>query len=180
MLIKNRTGLGAFFLILVMLLGALSLSSANETGNAENPMEKLFPDGLVDESQAVHDVAASLDGKLVGLYFSASWCRGCVTFSKILVPFRNRHAGQFEVILLGFDKSSSEMHEYMKNYEMTWLAVPWESPSRLAIKEYFKISDIPTLIVLAPDGRVITTDGYKQVDLMGDEALQHWLKIAAE
>lgn len=180
MFFNNKTGLGSLLLVLVMLLGALSVVSANETNNAANPMEKLFTDGLVDESQAVHDVAASLDGKLVGLYFSASWCRGCVTFSKILVPFRNRHAEQFEVVLLGFDKSTVEMHDYMKNYEMTWLAVPWESPSRLAIKEHFKISDIPTLIVLAPDGRVITTDGYKQVDLMGDEALQHWLKIAAE
>lgn len=180
-MVKNvrRTSVIAFCL-LVMLVAFSGAIYADEAANGENAMEKLFSDGLIDKNQLDHDVAASLDGKLVGLYFSASWCRGCCAFSRILVPFRNRYAENFEVVLVGFDHSSLEMLDYMTQYEMSWLAIPWESPSRLAIKEFYKISDIPTLLVLAPNGRMITTDGYQQVDLMGDEAMQHWLKMAAE
>jgi nucleoredoxin len=162
------------FVIAFMMMAGLAVASDNQTH------EQIFTDGLGDSESRPHDAAASLDGKLTGLYFSASWCRGCTAFSRLLVPFRNAHADKFEVILLGFDKSSAEMLDYMKNYEMSWLAVPWESPTRLALKERFKVSDIPTLIFMAPDGRVLSMDGYHQVVLMGDEALAHWLKLASD
>jgi hypothetical protein len=46
------------------------------------------------------------------------------------------------------------------------------------MKERFGVSEIPTLIVMTPEGKVITEDGYQQVDLMQDEAIEHWLNMA--
>lgn len=182
MAIKTRAWFApCFFLILIFALinvsGFAAESAIESTPDKASVFEEFFPDGLIDAEQNSVDTA-NLEGKLFALYFSASWCRGCVAFSRILVPFRNRHQEKFEVVLIGFDHNSPDMHAYMKNYEMLWPAVQWDSPSRIALKERFKVTDIPTLIVLAPDGRVITTDGYKQIDLMGDEALENWLKLA--
>jgi nucleoredoxin len=161
-------------LLLVMLMtGGLMAAE----GVTENVWEKNFPDGLVDAQQTSHSVDA-LEGKLVGLYFSASWCRGCVAFSRTFVPFREKHADKFEVVMVGFDYSTVEMHSYMQGYNMSWLAIPYESPARLAMKERFGVSEIPTLIVMTPEGKVITEDGYQQVDLMQDEAIEHWLNMA--
>jgi len=166
--------------MLVAIINGVVLFAA-EAEVKTNVIEQLFPDELIDASENKHDTAAALDGKLVGVYFSASTCRGCLAFSRILVPFRDRHSDQFEVVLLGFDKSHAEMLDYMKNYEMKWLAIPWDHPARLAVKEHFAVSIIPTMIVLDSRGRVLTTDGHKQLDLMGEEeALKHWLKLAAE
>jgi nucleoredoxin len=165
-----------FTIVTIFVLFVLSISYAQ---NVENPWEQNFPDGLLNSVQEEVSIE-SLDGKIVGIYFSASWCRGCVAFSRILVPFRNRHIENFEVVLAGFDHSTVEMHDYMQKSKMLWPAIPYESPARIAIKERFGVSDIPALIIMAPDGSVITEDGYQQVDLMGDEALQHWLEMAEQ
>ncbi len=166
-------------LVLAALFCAAAMAGAADNSGAASVLDEYFPDGLVDVEQKYVD-AAGLDGKIFALYFSASWCRGCAAFSRILVPFRNRHQEKFEVVLIGFDYSTVEMHSYMKNYLMLWPAVAWDSPVRLALKERFKVSEIPTLIVIAPDGRIITTDGYKQIESLGDAALENWLKIAQE
>ncbi|MDD3146941.1 MAG: thioredoxin-like domain-containing protein [Candidatus Riflebacteria bacterium] len=164
---------------LVILLFLVAAGNVFATGNsvAQPVLDEFFPDGLIDADQQYYD-NDRLEGKVFALYFSASWCRGCAAFSRILVPFRNRHQENFEVVLVGFDHSAIEMQSYMKTYEMLWPAIAWDNPARLAVKERFQVSEIPALIVIAPDGRVITTEGYKQIDHMGDAALENWLKIA--
>ncbi len=148
--------------------------------HAEEPghtWENEFPEGLTDAAQSQLP-ASSLDGRLIGLYFSASWCRGCLVFSRILVPFRNQHQDRFEVVLVGFDYDSAGMHEYMNNYGMEWPAIPYDSPARLAIKERFGISEIPTLIIMGPDGKVLTLTGHQDVENLGDAAIEHWQRLA--
>ncbi len=166
-------------LVLVAIFFSAAMAGAADNTGTASVLDEYFPDGLVDVEQKYVD-AAGLDGKIFALYFSASWCRGCVAFSRILVPFRDRHQEKFEVVLVGFDHNSVDMHSYMKNYLMLWPAIAWDSPSRLALKERFKVSEIPTLIVIAPNGKIITTDGYKQIESLGDAALENWLKVAQE
>ena len=157
----------------------LTTTAWTQESTPSNIWEENFPDGLVDALQNPLSVD-NLDGKIVGLYFSASWCRGCAAFSRIFVPFRNKHQEKFEVVMVGFDYSLPEMHDYMTKYNMEWTAIPYESPARIAMKERFKVSEIPTLIIFAPNGKVITQDGKEQVELMEDEAIAHWEKMAAE
>lgn len=167
--------------IILMLVIALTFATSVWADNAvvANPWEEFFPDGLVDAQQNPVSLEA-LEGKIVGLYFSASWCRGCAAFSRPFVPFRNRHQEKFEVVMVGFDHSLPEMHDYMTKYNMEWTAIPYESPARLAMKNRFKVTEIPKLIIMAPNGKVITLDGYEQVDLMGDEAMTHWEQMLNE
>jgi len=141
-------------------------------------LDESFPDGLVNADQQEFPMA-EIEGKIIGLYFSASWCRGCAAFSRILVPFHEKHKDSFEVILVGFDNNSADMHAYMKDYGMSWAAIPYESSARLAMKEKFNVTEIPQMFILTSSGRVLTLDGYKQVQVMGDEALEHWQKLAA-
>ncbi len=172
-----KTALQCVLLVAMLFIVAGDLFAAAAAPVQKSVLNEYFPDGLIDAEQQYYD-NARLEGKVFALYFSASWCRGCAAFSRILVPFRNRHQENFEVVLVGFDYSAIEMQSYMQTYEMLWPAIAWDNPARLAAKERFKVSEIPALIVIAPDGRVITTDGYKQIDLMGDAALENWLKIA--
>ena len=167
-------------LITIMVAACLLFAPAifaQETAKWPLKLDKIFPDGLVDAEQNQWDTD-QLKGKVYGLYFSASWCRGCVAFSRTFVPFRNKHAEEFEVVLVGFDHSTLEMHDYMKRYNMSWPAIPYDSAARIGLKEHFDVHDIPTLIVLTEDGRVLTQDGVKQIELMGDEAIAHWRNLA--
>ncbi len=166
-----------FFKSLIGLFLVLVIASGSFAAENGQVVDEFFPEGLVDAEQRYVDTA-NLHGKIFALYFSASWCRGCAAFSRILVPFRDRHHENFEVVMLGFDNSAEDMFAYMKNYSMLWPAVAWESPIRTALKEKFAVSEIPKLIVVAPNGQVITTDGYKQIEHMGDAALDNWLKVS--
>lgn len=171
MKLKSR----AFYALLALFILAFSpVFSAGES--SAGYLEQTFPDGLIDADQQEYALD-NLEGKIIGLYFSASWCRGCAAFSRILVPFRDKHSEVFEVVLVGFDNNSNDMHAYMKDYGMAWAAIPYESSARLAMKEHFAVSEIPQMIIMTSEGRVLTKDGYQQVQLMGDEALAHWQKL---
>ncbi len=169
-----------FLLALMIFAAATSFAAQAETPETPAPsvkpvLEDFFPEGLLDADKQYVDPAA-LENKVFALYFSASWCRGCAAFSPTLVKMRNANSDRFEVVLVGFDNSADDMHDYMKRYAMLWPAVDWDSPVRLALKERFSVSLIPALIVVAPDGRIITTDGYQQIQNLGEEVLQTWLQ----
>lgn len=51
---------------------------------------------------------------------------------------------------------------------MPWLAVPFsEQPFVKASMEKYKVSGIPTLVILSPDGSVVCKDGVSKI--MGEE-----------
>ncbi len=170
-----------FFLLALMIFATVTSFAAQIEASAtpatpvKPVLEDFFPEGLLDADKQYVDPAV-LENKVFALYFSASWCRGCAAFSPTLVKMRNANSDRFEVVLVGFDNSADDMYNYMKRYAMLWPAVDWESPVRLALKERFDVSLIPALIVVAPDGRIITTDGYKQIQNVGEEVLQTWLQ----
>jgi len=50
---------------------------------------------------------SDLEGKIVGLYFSASWCPPCVAFSPELNAFAAKHGDDFVVVLVTLDRLRS-------------------------------------------------------------------------
>ncbi len=171
----NRLFVG---LLLVLMVMGISISGYAE--KAKEPVWfNIFPEGLINADASEYNLQ-DLEGKVFGLYFSASWCRGCAAFSRTFVPFRDKHQENFEVVLVGFDHSSVDMMDYMNRYKMTWPAIPYDSPARIALKERFNVTSIPTLIIMSQDGRVLTEDGREQVETMEDNAIKHWLELDAQ
>jgi thiol-disulfide isomerase/thioredoxin len=83
---------------LIALIASLSLSSFFSLSGKEessSAVEKssndsdLFPGKILDSTgkSVSSDV---LDGKIVGIYFSAQWCPPCRHFTPSLVEFRNK------------------------------------------------------------------------------------------
>lgn len=140
---------------------------------------EVFYDSLVDRNGDKVSVE-SLSGKIVGVYFSSSGCRGCLVFSRLLVPFYQENSESFEVVLAGFDDSEELMFDYMKNYSMQWPAIPYHSASKQEIKQQHGISIIPALVILAPDGRLLTVDGVRDVQELENAALDHWKKLSQQ
>lgn len=80
--------------------------------------------------------------------------------------------------MANFDKSKKDMMDYMTEYPMPWPAIDFETSAIETLKERFKVSEIPALIIFNTNGRVITEDGYNQLDLEPETCLSHWLKLA--
>lgn len=164
-----RTNLLAGLMLLFVGCGVSSVIAPAQVDLAE-----LLPDTLV--AATGHKTSREvLANKLIGLYFSASWCPPCRSFTPKLIQFRNAHASQFEVLLVGWDQSAQEQMAYLTTHGMPWPALPNQGEHAKKLGSLFGVQSIPTLIVLSPEGKVISTQGRKEVASRGHEAFGDWL-----
>lgn len=107
---------------------------------------------------------ASLSGKHVLLYFSAHWCPPCRGFTPKLAQYHKEHSAEknFEIIFVSSDKDQASFDEYYG--EQPWLALPFaERDLKNKLSSKFKVSGIPSLCVLDPEGKLITDKGREGV-----------------
>lgn len=112
-----------------------------------------------------------LSGKIVGLFFSASWCPPCRGFTPSLVEVYEDLCpkGDFEVVLIPSDKEEEAFNGYFS--KMPWLAIPFhDSASIKSVKEKFGVRGIPHLIIFDGAGKVLTNQGVEMVMEYGKEA----------
>jgi nucleoredoxin len=118
--------------------------------------------------------AEALKGKqAVALYFSAHWCPPCRGFTpKLAEAYTGLVAAgkSFEIVFVSSDREESAFEEYFG--EQPWLALPYaERKLKAALSKKFKVSGIPSLIILDGEtGELITKDGREAVmdDLKGE------------
>jgi nucleoredoxin len=104
--------------------------------------------------------ASKLKGKVVGVYFSAHWCPPCRQFTPVLKDFYNEISDDdFEIVFVSLDRSQSDLNNYLKEAHGDWLYVPFGDKNIESLSEKFGVSGIPALIILKPDGEVITKEG---------------------
>lgn len=128
-----------------------------------------------------------LPKKLTAVYFSAHWCPPCRAFTPKLVDVYNQATKQgldFAVVFVSFDNSAEDMMDYMKQVEMPWTALPYDSPASEQAKKFksktLKSNGIPFLVVLNTEGAVVTTDGRDDVENLGVQAIQKWSSAKPE
>ncbi|KAH7511068.1 hypothetical protein FEM48_ZijujUnG0052100 [Ziziphus jujuba var. spinosa] len=112
----------------------------------------------------------SLKGKKFGLYFSASWCRPCRRFTPNLVEVYNEAAskGDFEVVFVSADKDEESFNGYFS--KMPWLAVPFsDSETRYQLDVFFRVSEVPYLMIIGENGKVLTDNGVETIGKYGVE-----------
>jgi thiol-disulfide isomerase/thioredoxin len=119
---------------------------------------------LIDRAGATIPTSA-LANKILGIYFGADWCPPCHKFCPMLVATYQelkRKGEDFEVVFVSSDRDQAGFDSAYGR--MPWLAIPFASASiRQAIAQVFQVSGIPTLVLLRPDGRLITVDGREAV-----------------
>jgi len=125
---------------------------------------ELFGEKLQGKAGEVSTAEALSGKKGVLVYFSAHWCPPCRGFTPKLAEFYTKHATAkgFEVVFVSSDRGQSEFNDYVG--EMPWLALPFTDRARKeALSSKYKVGGIPTLVVLGPEGKVITTNGRAKV-----------------
>lgn len=109
--------------------------------------------------------AGSLNGKIIGLYFSAHWCPPCRKLTPILAGKYKEivSAGHnFEIIFISGDQSKKEAGEYFA--EHPWKMLDFDKDeSNGALNELFEVSGIPHLVLLDENFQLLTQDGIELV-----------------
>lgn len=145
-------------------------------------LEELIGTELVD-AKGDKVESSSLEGKVIGLYFSASWCGPCRAFTPELVKLRDRKDDQFEVVFVSSDRSAEDQQAYMKDYDMEWPAIPFDSPLRRELGAKYGIRGIPSLVIVDDQGNLITKDGRSEMsgsDADARKALREWRRAAGK
>jgi thiol-disulfide isomerase/thioredoxin len=172
---KRSKSLGFLFVLLIGSVAVYSISSQNQKNseNTKSSAEGLIPSILLD-NMGEEVSSDQLAGKYVGLYFSASWCGPCLSFTPELIRFREQHADNFEVVLVGGDGTPQDQAKYVKKYKMPWLSMVNQSKSAKQASQKLEVQYIPYLVILDPSGKVISKDGVKQVRSLKGKAMQAW------
>ena len=140
---------------------------------------------------AVSTVSASALGSadICLLYFSASWCPPCRSFTPILKDFyeNNGKKSGVQVVFVSSDSDLQSFEEYYK--KMPWLSLSTDADSasiKQKLAQMFQIRGIPSLIAIdAKSGKYITNDARSDVmsaggdDAKQKEIIQKWRSIEA-
>jgi len=129
-------------------------------GPADSLLVELLGPMLVSKAGSVPTKAALAEKGAVAIYFSAHWCPPCRNFTPQLAQWytKSLKAKGLEIVFVSGDRDASSFESYFK--EMPWLAVPFNDRARQqALSERFNVQGIPSLVILGPDGKLITEDG---------------------
>lgn len=113
----------------------------------------------------------------IALYFSALWCPPCRNFTPLLVDAYNemQAAGEpFEVVFVSADRSAEAMHQYMVDYKMPWLAIPFDEEARSTLPQQHRVRGIPQLLIMDADGNVLKANAVMDVRDHGAAAFSRW------
>ncbi|VDP53349.1 unnamed protein product, partial [Soboliphyme baturini] len=104
------------------------------------------------------DAQSHLQGKVVGLYFSAHWCPPCKTFTPILKDFYDEVGNDnFEIVFVSLDHNEPDLMTYLSEAHGHWCYFPVGDPNIKKLSDKYKVTGIPTLVIIKPNGDVITS-----------------------
>jgi nucleoredoxin len=96
---------------------------------------------------------SDLEGKVIGLYFSANWYPPCRNFTPVLVEFYEQlktSGSNFEIVYVSSDEDLDAFNNY--HGSMPWLAIPFSDlETKKALNKKFDIEGIPCLVILQPN-----------------------------
>lgn len=92
-----------------------------------------------------------LEGKIVGIYFSANWYPPCREFTPVLAvayeQLKVRCDPGFEIVFVSCDEDKEAFDEYCA--VMPWLAIPFpDLETKRRLNRRFDIEELPCLIIL--------------------------------
>ena len=142
-------------------------------------MQHLIGEHVIANGGEVVPVNKLVETKIIGLYFSASWCPPCKKFSELLIPFYetvNEKHKEFEVVLFPFDQNEDAAKKYFAH--MPWLSVPFGNEHIKKTSAELKVNGIPAFFIYKHDGTLISSEGRKDVTTNGEQALKIWKEKA--
>jgi nucleoredoxin len=144
-------------------------------GDSLTPIELLVGKTLVKQKGIVTTRNAMKDKEFLLLYFSASWCPPCKTFSPILKEFYNivKDSAKIELIYVGSDKTVEEFNKFYST--MPWLAIVSEAVQiKKDLASILQITGIPTVVVLdVKTGLFITNNARNEVQQSAGDATKY-------
>eukprot|EP00449_Zooxanthella_nutricula_P039830 CAMPEP_0198606234 /NCGR_PEP_ID=MMETSP1462-20131121/154794_1 /TAXON_ID=1333877 /ORGANISM="Brandtodinium nutriculum, Strain RCC3387" /LENGTH=283 /DNA_ID=CAMNT_0044338037 /DNA_START=75 /DNA_END=926 /DNA_ORIENTATION=+ len=120
---------------------------------------ELFGETLVTKDGPKPTAEALSGCTQIGVYFSAHWCPPCRAFTpKLADKFKHDYAAKgLKVVFVSADRHEKDFNEYYG--EMPWHALPYGCDRGKALGSRYDVEDIPMLVILDPQGNMLSKDG---------------------
>ena len=116
------------------------------------------------------------------IYFSASWCPPCRSFTPRLATFYSNQKKlnkNLEVVLASLDETENAFKAYFE--KMPWLSIPFEErPLLESLSVKYGVASIPTLILVNSNGDLLNNDCRHKIEDNPDHAYSIFLKLIQE
>lgn len=122
-----------------------------------------------EEDETVDTLKALADKKQIGIYFSAHWCPPCRGFTpQLSARYKELKESGFEVVFASSDRNRDACKEYFD--EMGgWLVLPFEEREiKEKLSKKYKVSGIPTLVILDDKAELLSDGGRKFISTKAD------------
>ncbi|XP_005991862.1 nucleoredoxin-like protein 1 [Latimeria chalumnae] len=139
-----------------------------------------------DELDCERELTQVLQNKVVLLYFGSGECLRCQEFSPILKDFFVKltdefyvlRASQIVVVYISQDQMEKKQKKFLKDMPKKWLFLPFEDDFKRDLECMFNVDQIPTVVVVKPDGEPITTNGVDEITSLGPTCFKNWQEAA--
>lgn len=100
--------------------------------------------------------------RIIGIYYSASYCKWCTSFSpqlRSVYSYLNQYG--IEIVMAGSDKTKEDYDDYA--IEQCWPSMDYEDALRPELRRIYSINTIPALVFVNADGSLIDSNGRQLV-----------------
>ncbi|RVE75617.1 hypothetical protein OJAV_G00000480 [Oryzias javanicus] len=139
-----------------------------------------------DELNTEREIIGILENRIILLFFASVDCGKCQKFVPVLNHFFKRlkdpayieYPKLLALIYVSLDQSEEQQERFLKEMHKKILFLPFDDPYRKELQSLFKVKDIPSVVVLRPDGSILSPNAVHDISRLGTDCFHSWQESA--
>ncbi|KAG7491289.1 hypothetical protein MATL_G00001820 [Megalops atlanticus] len=139
-----------------------------------------------DELDTEREITLRLQNRILMLFFGSGECERCQEFAPTLKDFFKRLTDEFYVersaqlvlLFVSMDETEEKQEKFLKDLPKRCLFLPYEDSYRKELEVMFEVEETPTVVVLRPDGSVLSPNAVEEICSLGPDCYQNWQEAA--
>ncbi|XP_035993202.1 nucleoredoxin-like protein 1 [Fundulus heteroclitus] len=139
-----------------------------------------------DELNTEREIIGILENRILLLFFASAECERCQKFVPVLNRFFKKlkdpayieYPKLLALIYVSLDQSEEQQEKTLKELHKRTLFLAFEDPYRKELQAMFKVKDIPAVVVLRPDGSVLSPNAVQDISHLGTDCFRNWQESA--
>ncbi|XP_032418358.1 nucleoredoxin-like protein 1 [Xiphophorus hellerii] len=139
-----------------------------------------------DELNTEREIIGILENRVLLLFFASAECEKCQRFVPVLHSFFRKlkdpayieYPKLLALIYISLDQSGEQQKKILKELHKRTLFLPFEDPYKKELQAMFKVKDVPAVVVLRPDGSVLSPNAVRDICRLGADCFRNWQESA--
>ncbi|KAM4595786.1 nucleoredoxin-like protein 1 [Fundulus diaphanus] len=139
-----------------------------------------------DELNTEREIIGILENRILLLFFASDECERCQKFVPVLNRFFKKlkdpayieYPKLLALIYVSLDQSEEQQEKTLNELHKRTLFLAFDDPYRKELQAMFKVKDIPAVVVLRPDGSVLSLNAVQDISHLGTDCFRNWQESA--